>query len=158
ARAAERADWGRVAEVLFRAFKADTRDLPLLLRAAEAFERGGQPERAAEALSSYGDDSDQPDLHLERARLFVLLGADGAAIDAFRASQKAGVRAKDLIASLDAAVERSDGEAAADYTLELAFVLESVGETTTARECLGGLLKEHPRHRDALRRLASICA
>jgi tetratricopeptide (TPR) repeat protein len=158
ARSVERGDFGRVAEVLFRAFKADTRDLPLLLRAAEAFERGGQPERAVEALAAYGDDTDQPDLHLERARLFVMLGAHGAAIDAFRAAQAAGVRAKDLIAALDAAVESSGGDAAADYTLSLVGVLESVGETTTARECLGSLLKEHPRHRDALRRLASICA
>jgi tetratricopeptide (TPR) repeat protein len=158
ARSVERGDWGRVAEVLFRAFKADTRDLPLLLRAAEAFEKGGQPERAVEALAAYGDDTDQPDLHLERARLFVMLGAHGAAIDAFRAAQEAGVRAKDLIAALDAAVEASGGDAAADYTLSLVGVLESVGETTTARECLSGLLKEHPRHRDALRRLASICA
>ena len=157
-RYAERGEWGRAAEVLFSAFQAEPRDLLLLLRAAEAFERGAQPERAVEALSAYGDDTDQPELHLERARLFVLLGAPGAAIDAFRAAHMAGARPEELLAALGTAVAASQGDVAADFTLELVDVLESVGETATARERLGALLKEHPRHRDALRKLASICA
>jgi tetratricopeptide (TPR) repeat protein len=158
ARYVERGEWARAAEVLFRAFEAEPRDLPLLLRAAEAFERGALPERAVEALSAYGDDTDQPELHLERARLFVLLGAPGAAIDAFRAAHSAGARAEELLAALGAAVAASQGDVAADFTLELVGVLESVGETATARERLGALLKEQPRHRDALRKLASISA
>ncbi len=158
ARYFERAEWARAGEVLYRAFQAERRDISLLLRAAEAFERGAEPERAVEALSAYGDDADRPELHLERARLFVLLGAPGAAIDAFRAAQAQGARTSDLLAALTAAVNASKGDAAADFTLALVDVLESTGETATARERLSALLKEHPRHRDALRRLSSLCA
>jgi tetratricopeptide (TPR) repeat protein len=160
ARCLERVDWQRAATVLRRASVADPSDHGLLMRAVEAFEHAGDLPHAVETLDlALAESPDNPDLHLERARLLSELGQhDRALQDIEDAHALGGGRASDLSAALAEAIERSEGEVKATHTLRLVNLLEELGETTAAREHLVQLLRHQPKHRDAMRRLASLAS
>jgi tetratricopeptide (TPR) repeat protein len=160
ARCLERGDWGRAAQVLKRAAEADPSDTALVQRTVEAFEHAGELEHGVETLGlALASEAPDPDLYIERARLYGALGKHDLALeDIEKAHRIGGARGADLVAALEAAIERTEGEARSRHTLQLVDLLEGSGDTTPAREHLQKLIKREPRHREALRRLASLAA
>lgn len=155
----EKGDWAHAARVLRRAAESES-DRALMLRAAEAYERAGDLESAMEmvgvALGSNGGDAD---LFMERARLLAEAGRADDALSDIEAACAAGAnRTPELISALEAAIERSSGETRVRHALRLVDLLEELGETTSARDQLARLLKHEPKHKDALRRLASLAS
>ncbi len=160
AKCLHRGDWLEAAAVLSRAAEADTSDPTLLVRAMEAYERGGDLESAIAALGTALERTGgEPDYYVERARLLVEVGKNDAALADMEAAHAAdGSRIVELTFALEGAIERTDGERRAEHTLRLVDLLEEVGETTRAREQLGRLVKLQPKHRDAMRRFATLAA
>jgi tetratricopeptide (TPR) repeat protein len=160
ARCLERDDWGHAATVLFRAAEAEPEDDSLWLRAAEAYERSGDRERAIGALSvALSARPGSADLFTERARLLGELGRHDEALADIEAAHRAGgEKTSEFIAALEAAIARSSGEARAEHTLRLVSLYEELGETARAREQLVLLVRQEPKHRRALAKLASIAS
>ncbi|MBM4364459.1 MAG: hypothetical protein FJ104_17405, partial [Deltaproteobacteria bacterium] len=156
----ERSEWVLAARVLGRAARAHAEDTALVLRAVEAAEQGGDVAGAAEliGLAMRGDSADA-ELHAERARLLGDLGRhDEALRDIEAAHERGGGRTAELLRALEAAAERADDETRASHVLRLVGVLEAAGETAPARDHLVKLVRQQPKHRIALRRLAALAA
>lgn len=160
ARRLELSDWMGAGQVLQHAAAAEPGDAALLFRAVEAYERAGDLKQAIQAITEATvRGPSNVDLYLERARLHRELGdAEGVLEDLEAAHALGGGRLTDLAAALEAVLSKAEGRARTERTLRLVDVLEELGETTHAREHLVRLVKQEPKHREALRRLASLAS
>ena len=155
----ERGETAKAAELLARALEAAPEDHELLVRVLEAYRKSGAHEAALDvvgrALERAPSDAN---LRFERSRLLSAVGRHVEALTELEtAHQKSGRYARELVSALESAIERGDGNGEA-HTIRLVDVLEKLGQTTEARNHLSRLLKNHPKNRDALRRLAWLAS
>jgi predicted Zn-dependent protease len=153
-----RSDHQAIARVLQRAIQARPGDHGLLERLVEAQRNAGEPEGALAIINDLIDKEPQnATLLRKRAVLHSELGRDRDALaDLERIQLSKGERAEELVLALERAAKSSDSEVSRRATLRLADILESTGQVDSARERLSALIKQAPKDRDSLRKLADL--
>lgn len=156
----ERGDWDAVARVLKRGVEVAIDDGDLLQRLVQAYRNAGRFEQALEVIDTIiAESGPEPRLLVERAALLPELGRDGEALDDLERAYGLDPSIADLvIAAIERALSRAEGDQRRTLSLRLADVLERTGQVPEARERLSGFVKEAPKDRDLLRKIADLDA